>query len=165
MPKSPKKTRVLAEFAAPMRVQIRQPEFEPLSSLGALDLKRLSRGNHKIEIGFVKGGCCRNLVRAVIRNGLVTGCEIEPCKETRKAAPPPPQLRKLLAEARKKIARGRKWKPIPVSQLVRSNARMIDLIIIWGGGCIFICIWGHCIMCCWWPTPHCFIPDIITGSL
>jgi hypothetical protein len=165
MAKPSKKTRVLAELSTPMKVQIRQPEFEPLASLKALDVKRLSRGNHKIEIGFVKGGCCRNLVRAVIKDGMVTGCEIEPCKDSGKAGQAPPELLAVLAKARKKIAGGKKWKPIAVSQLVRSNARMLDLIIIVGGGCIFICIWHFCIMCCWYPRPHCFIPDIIVGPL
>jgi hypothetical protein len=147
-----------------MKVQIRQPEFEPLASLKALHVKRLSRGNHKIEIGFVKGGCCRNLVRAIIKDGMVTGCEIEGCKESPKAAPPR-ELLAVIDKARKKVAAGKKWKPIPVSELVRSNARMLDLIIIVGGGCFFICIWHFCIMCCWYPRPHCFIPDIIVGPL
>jgi hypothetical protein len=164
MAKSAKKQRVLASFTVPMKVEIRQPEFEPLKSLAALDVERLSRGNHKIEIGFIKGGCCPHLVRAVIKNGMVTGCEVEPCKEDSRKAPPP-ELLALLEKARKKIQAGRKWQPIPVRELVTSSARMLDLIVIVGGGCIFICIWGHCIMCCWWPRPHCFIPDIVVGPL
>jgi hypothetical protein len=163
MPKSPKKPQVLATFTAPMKVEIRQPEFEPLASLRSLDAKRLSSGNHKVEIGFVKGGCCRNLVRAVIRNGLVIGCEMEPCEQTGRAAPA--ELLRVFAKARRKIAAGRKWKPIPVSQLVKSNAAMMNLLIIVGGGCIYICCFGYCIMCCSWPRLHCFIPDIYTGPL
>ena len=30
MAKSPKKSRVLAEFSVPMKVEIREPDFEPL---------------------------------------------------------------------------------------------------------------------------------------
>jgi hypothetical protein len=71
----------------------------------------------------------------------------------------------VLKQAHRKVTRGREWKPIPMAELVRSSARMLDLIIIVGGGCIFICIWNHCIMCCWYPRPHCFIPDIIVGPL
>src|SRR6476646_8345064 len=85
MAKTPKKPPVLAKFSVPMKVEIRQPEFEALASLAALDLKRLQEGNHKIEIGFIKGGCCRKLVRAVINDGMVTGCEVEPCKGSGKA--------------------------------------------------------------------------------
>jgi hypothetical protein len=156
--------RALATFTVPMKVEIREPEFEPLGSLDALDVRRLSRGNHKVEVGFLKGGCCRNLVRAVIRNGMVTGFEVEGCKETADR-PAPPELRRVLEQARRKLSAGRQWKPIPVSQLVRSSASALRLIIIIGGGCIFICVWGHCIMCCWNPRPHCFIPDIIVGPL
>jgi len=163
MAKSSKKPRVLAQFSVPMKVEIRQPEFEPLGSLRSLDVQRLSRGNHKVEIGFVKGGCCRNLVRAVIRNGLVIGCEVEPCKDSNTAAPP--EVARVIAKARSRITAGRKWKPMPVAQFLRSSASTMDLLIIIGGGCIFICCFGHCIMCCTWPRLHCFIPDIYTGPL
>ena len=70
----------------------------------------------------------------------------------------------MFKQAQKKISAGKKWKPIPVRELVKSTAKMQSLIII-GGGCIFICIFSHCIMCCWFPKPHCFIPTIITGPL
>jgi len=164
MAKSSRPAPVMATFTVPMKVEIRQPEFEPLASLAALDVKRLSRGSHKVKIGFLTGGCCRNLVKAVIRNGMVTGFEVDACKET-SDKPAPPELRRVLEQARKRLVAGRKWKAIPVTQLVRSSAAALRLIIIVGGGCIFICIWGHCIMCCWNPRPHCFIPDIIVGPL
>jgi hypothetical protein len=164
MAKASSKSKVAAKFSAPVKVQVRLPEFEPLASLKSLDLKRLSKGNHKIEIGFVTGGSCRNLVRAIVKNGMVTGCEIQGCKGLPKTTPPR-ELRAVIDKARKMAARGRRWKPIPVAQLVSSNARIHDLIIITGGGCIFICIWGYCLMCCWYPRPHCFIPDVYTGPL
>ncbi len=164
MATSPKKQRVLAKLSVPMNVEIREPEFEPLASLAALDLERLKKGNHKIEIGFIKGGCCRKLVRAVIKDGMVTGCEVEPCKESGKKGKVPPELLAAFDKARKKVADGKKWEPTPISELVRSSARMRDLIII-GGGCIFICLWDFCFMCCWEPEPHCFISDIVVGPL
>ena len=160
-----KARRVLASFTAPVKVEIREPDFEPLTSLAALDLKRLSRGNHKIEIGFLKGGCCPHMVRAIVKNGMVTGCEVEPCDDHKSAKPPPRELMALIETARRKMKADRKWEPIPVAELVSSTARMRDLIIIIGGGCFFFCIFGHCIMCCWYPRPHCFIPDIIVGPL
>jgi hypothetical protein len=164
MTKSAKKHAILASFKVPMKVEIRAPEFEPLSSLSLLDTGRLSRGSHKIEIGFVKAGGCRSLVHAVIRGGLVTGCEIEPCKGTG-SRPPPAEFRRALEKARKKILAGKEWKPIPIAEFVRSAARLGSLIIIVGGGCIFICIWNHCLLCCWRPFPHCFVPDIVVGPL
>jgi len=163
MAKSSMKHPPLAKIRVPATVHVHAPVFEPLLSLSALDTERLSRGNHKVEIGFVTGGCCRNLVRAVIKAGLVTGCEIEPCKDTG-GQPIPPELRSLLAKVRKATTSGRQWKPVPIADLVRSQARMLDLIIV-GGGCIFICIFNFCLMCCWWPRPHCFVPDIVVGPL
>jgi hypothetical protein len=162
MPTSPKKSRALGAFTTPLKVEIRQPEFEPLTSLAVLDLARIAKGNHKIEIGFVKGGCCRSLVRAVCKNGMVTGCEVEPCRDT--GRPVPREVLTLFDQARKKVGARRTWQPIPIGDLITSRARMQDLI--WtGGGCILICWWGRCIMCCWYPRPHCFIPDIYTGPL
>jgi hypothetical protein len=155
---------VLAEFSVPMKVEVRKPEFEPLASLKSLDLKRLSKGNHKIEVGFLKGGCCRKLVRAIVRNGMVMGFEAEPCSETRTAAPSK-QLMGIINKARSKVASGKKFKPVPLATLARSNSAMLAGLIIWGGGCILICCFGHCIMCCWFPRPHCFFPDIYTGPL
>ena len=163
MAKTAKSSSVVAEFSASVRVQVRKPRFEPLGSLSSLDVKRLERGNHKIEIGFLHGGCCRKLVRAIVKNGMVLGFEVEACKETHKAAPK--ELRAIVAKAHQKIAGGKKWKPIPVARLVSSNTALLDSLIIWGGGCVLVCCFGHCIMCCWWPRPHCFFPDIYTGPL
>jgi len=164
MAKSKNAGSVLAEFSVPMKVEIRKPEFEPLGTLSSLDLKRLGKGNHKIEVGFLKGGCCRRLVRAVIRNGMVIGFETEPCSKTRKV-PAPKQLAGIIAKARSKIAAGKPFKPVPVSTLARGSSSMVAGLIIWGGGCILICFYSHCIMCCRWPTLHCFIPTIFPGPL
>ena len=163
MAKSSKKHPVLATFTVPTKVEIRRPEFERLTSLDALDVGRLGKGSHKLEIGFIRGGPCRHLVRAVIRNGMVNGFEIEPCEDSGQA--PPPELLAVVKKARAQIgAAAGKWQPIPVDQLLRSSARQLELIIIIGGGCFFICIWGHCLMCCWSP-PRCYVPDIIRGPL
>ena len=158
-----RKPRADTEFTVPVKVQVRHPEFVPLATLASLDVDRLSRGSHKIEIGFMEGGCCRNLVRAVIRGGMVVGIEVEPCEETRggKASP---EVMKLFEQARRRLKVGGKWKPFPVSYLA-SRQRQRDLVIIIGGGCIFICIFDFCFMCCWYPRPHCFRPVIIEGPL
>ena len=86
MAKSARSRPVGVSFTIPLKVEIRRPKFKPLASLAALDVKRFDKGSHKIEVGFVMGGCCPQLVRAVIRNGIVTGFEVEPCKEAIKAA-------------------------------------------------------------------------------
>jgi hypothetical protein len=101
-------------------------------------------------------------VRALVKDGKVTGCAVEPCAE--RAAKASPELLALAAQARRKIGANRRWKPVALKTLVRSNELMSNLVIV-GGGCVFICCFGHCIMCCWWPRPHCFFPDIYTGPL
>src|SRR5215211_7898089 len=111
MAKSSPKGRTLASFKMPVKVEVRQPEFEPLSSLSALDLDRLSRGNHKVEIGFVHGGCCRQLVRAVVRNGMVTGCEVEPCEDS--GIRPSKEMVAVFTQVQKRI-KPKKWTPIPI---------------------------------------------------
>ena len=60
MAKSPKKSRVLAEFSVPMKVEIREPDFEPLASLAALDLKRLQKGNTRSRLGSSKAAAAAN---------------------------------------------------------------------------------------------------------
>ena len=49
MAKSSKDRGVLAAFTDPVKLEIRQPRFEQPTSLAALDLRRLSKGSHKIE--------------------------------------------------------------------------------------------------------------------
>jgi hypothetical protein len=162
---SAKKQRVLAKFAEPIRIEIRQPEFEPLASLALLDFKRLSKGNHKIEIGFIKGGCCPSPVRAVIKDGMVIGCEAKLCNAGKRVHP---ELQKLFRKAHKKAAAGKKWQPMAIADLVRSREAMQNLILT-GGGCIIITIWGWGLYCCFdvhFPYIHCsFGPIIITDPL
>lgn len=162
MAKKTTKRPLLVAFPSRVKVEVREPEFEPLASLASLDFARLARGTHELEIGFVHGGCCRKLVRAVVKNGLVVGCKVEPCKDAGQEISP--TMLALLRQARAKVTAGKKWRPVPLRTFVGSAALMRSLIIL-GGGCIFICIFNHCLMCCWWPRPHCFVPVIATGPL
>lgn len=155
-----KPTKSALKFDIRVKVEVTVPEFQPLASTRALDLKRLSKGNHKVEVGFLKGGCCPTMVRAVIRNGMVTALEVEQCKETKKASS---DLSAVLKEARRRLQpRGGKWQPVAVGEFMRDSARFIII----GGGCIFICIWGHCLLCCARDGGfHCSTGDIATGPL
>lgn len=82
------------------------------------------------------------MVRANLRNGMVTGFEIDSCESSQPASPELTALvkatrRKLLAKA------GGKWKPIPFQKLPQA----VDDIIIYGG-CVQICVFGRCLTCC-----------------
>jgi hypothetical protein len=165
---SVKKSKVLKTFKYPVPVEVREPVFEPLASVAMLDLSRLSKGSHKIEIGVAKGGCCQRSVYAVIKNAVVTNVEFDVCAGCDK--PVSKELLALIEAARREIRRPApsKWRPIPVAEFFKSSARMSDIVISWGNWCIQICItWGgamHCYYCCAWP-PRCGSDTISTGPL
>ncbi|MGA7751650.1 MAG: hypothetical protein WCB05_02425 [Candidatus Sulfotelmatobacter sp.] len=141
MPKAAKKS--VLSFKYSVNVEVRLPEFEPLDSLKWLDYDRLQKGRHKVEIGFVVGGCCRRLVKTLIRDGMVTGLEVERCKQSRPASS---GIATILKEARRLMAQKYgKWKPIPVSRLAQISG--IDIFV--DGHCIVICAEPYfCIACC-----------------
>src|SRR5207248_3516803 len=124
MPPAAKKAKLLATFQHPMQVEVREAKFEPLASVALLDLARLGKGNHKIEIGFAAGGCCQRPVSAVIRNGMVTNIEIAGCAGSEK--PVSKEMLALIQAARREIgmAAPSKWQAIPVAEFFQSSARM-----------------------------------------
>jgi hypothetical protein len=144
MSKTTNRSKSSTTFQHPFTVKVRPTEFEPLASLRSLDFGRLSKGSHKVEIGIVKGGCCGKLVRAVISKGMVTGVEVERCKDTERASP---ELLKLIKEATRRIApgAGTRFQPFPVSDLSDSAAVALMISV---KTCITICIFGTCFQCC-----------------
>src|SRR3954470_4285417 len=82
-----RKAKLVARFKHPMTVEIIVPAFVPLAAASSLDVQKLSRGSHTIEIGFLEGGCCPKLVRAVIRNGVVSRLDVEPCEDSERVMP------------------------------------------------------------------------------
>ena len=162
------KKKLLAAFDFPFRVEVRAAEFRPLGLIRHLDLKKLRRGSHRIEIGFSEGRCCRNPVYALIRNGMVTGIEVEHCKESKKVESK--QIWALVSRAYKELGRGpgKKWKPVPVEQFLASPESAARIVISWGNWCIQVC-WTNgnlmtCVQCCAWP-PNCRIDTIFIGDL
>jgi hypothetical protein len=168
MSSASKNSKVLKTFKYPVKVVVQESVFEPLAVVAMLDLSRLSKGTHKIEIGLAKGGCCQRSVYAVIKNGMVTDVEFQECKGCE--MPVSKELLALIEAARREIRMPApsKWRPIPVAEFLKSPAQMRDLVISWGNWCIQICIsWGgamHCYYCCAWP-PKCGSDTIATGPL
>ena len=80
-----KSAKLVAKFKHPMSVEIIVPAFVPLAAASALDVQKLSKGSHAIEVGYLEGGCCPKLVRAVMRNGMVTRLDVDACEEFRAA--------------------------------------------------------------------------------
>jgi hypothetical protein len=142
MPKAAKRKPEFT-FQRTLEVDVYLPEFEALESLKSLDYGRLQKGMHKIEIGFLSGGCCRRLVNANIRNGMVTGFEVESCAESKSASG---EVMAILKEARRRmLEKNGTWEPIPVAELARISG--IDIFI--NGNCLIICAEPYfCFACC-----------------
>jgi hypothetical protein len=148
-----KKPRVLATIKYPVTIEVREPEFEPLDTVRHLDVKALA-GAAKAEIGlgYINTCCQRQLVRAVISKGTVTGLRIdEPPKKDR--TPVSAELAKILREARRAALKrhhpGPKF-PIPVAKFF-SGRVAYNIIDVQTLQCIRICfLWGiFCFTCCW----------------
>jgi hypothetical protein len=145
---------LLATLEYPVKVEIRAAEFKPYSSLQYLDMSKLRKGNHKIEIGFVKGGCCGLKAFAMIKAGMVAAVKFDPCQDSKK--PLSKNQQALVDAAYKKIsARPQKWVPVSVEEFFGKPAVSARLSVSIGEGCMQIC-WGDftpespriCITCC-----------------
>jgi hypothetical protein len=145
---------LLATLDYPVRVEIRAAEFEPLSLLPYLDVSKLSKGNHKIEVGLVKGGCCGRKAFAIVKAGIVVAVKVEPCLESKK--PLSKEDSALVAAAYQKVGRSSpKWAPVSVADFFGKSDVAERLIISVIGNCLNIC-WGDatpesprkCIVCC-----------------
>jgi hypothetical protein len=163
------KAKLVAKFKHPMTVEIIVPSFVPLAAASTLDVQKLSKGSHTIEVGFLEGGCCPKMVRAVIRNGMVTRLDVAPCEDSEQLLPKEMSrdIAAIVAKA-KKLAVKNPWKPVPVREFVGNIARLNDSYpprAGTGAGCFYICVWHYCIFCCYWNFPFfCWIerrkPDV-----
>jgi hypothetical protein len=123
--------------------------FTTFDSVRHLDVARLSRAAHaRVELGYFDTGCCRRVLHAVVRKGLVTKLELEPCKEPVRMTPElKPELKKVLQAVGKKL-RARKsgsyTLPMPVKKLLGDQT----IFYFSGWWCTKICVFGHCLICC-----------------
>jgi hypothetical protein len=161
---------LLARFEYPFRVEVRAAEFEPLGQISLFDRKKLGSGKHRIEIGSSAGGCCRRRVFALVQRGMVTGLDIESCRERQTKLSKETQGLVKAAYKRSRRKASSKWKPVPVRDFFASPAAARSIVISWGGWCIQVC-WTSgtdgvmtCLQCCAWP-PNCRIDTIYTGPL
>lgn len=142
--------KLVDEFSISTRIRVLRPQFKPLATLRSLDVRRLSKGAHRIEVGFLHGGCCPKLVEAVIRNGKVTSLEVAPCEGSERVESK--DIKKLVRKVRSRLKAPRRWTVIPVEKLATTLSARGP---IWGtgAGCFYICAYSYCIFCCWWNWP------------
>jgi len=144
LPKTQPRSKPFLTFKHTVDMQVHLPEFEPLDSLKFLDYRRFEKGTHKVEVGFLLGGCCRKLVRAIVTKGMVTAFEVEPCKESKPASP---AMTAILKQAHQRIlAQAGKWQPVRLSDFAKVSA--IDLLA--EAGCFTVCDESaiFCYTCC-----------------
>jgi hypothetical protein len=116
----PKANRKIVPFKYEMTVEVRRLRLERSALLAYLDVEKLSRATKaEFEVGHVVAGRKRFSVRATVRKGIVTGLRSEGCCANCKTAKMSPQLRELLATARRRLdpTGGRPFRPIPVRQI------------------------------------------------
>jgi hypothetical protein len=169
--KSPTGLLATLEYPYPLKVEIRAAEFDQYSSLPYLDVSKLSKGNHKIEVGIVKGGCCGLRAFAIVKAGMVVAVKVEPCPESKK--PLSKKDRALVAAAYKQIGgRQPKWEPVSVEDFFGKPAVSERLRISISEECISV-TWGdgtpesprHSITCCGTDRgPTCSITTSISVS-
>lgn len=158
MPRSAKRREPSIVFKYPALVEVRRPKFEAFASLRQLDLEKLAGADlAKIELGYIKTECCQQLVKATIRKGMVTEVQVQPCDEAARTKPSP-EMKKLVAAALKRAARGN---PRPPKFPMTISALMENLISVTTITCIQICVFGWCIACCIGPT----IGDVLCGRI
>jgi hypothetical protein len=149
MAQSAKKSRPVATFKHPVTVEVYRPEFEVFASVKHLDAAKLARAaSAEVEVGSIKNSCCPQMVRAVIKKGLVTGLAIDSCPESKLERPSAEIVRLLnLAQRRASKPGSRPPRfPIPVATFMRQAATIsTDTITL---TCVSICIHGACILCC-----------------
>ena len=140
-------------------VEVAPVPFVPFQSVRTLDLYRLARGRHEVELGQFEADCCKRTVRAIVRQGYVTEVTVDACSDRK--AKVTPEFARLMARARKKLkgsARPRPRLPLPVTRFFARNTQgdiEINLEIT------SICL-RHCIV--FFGTQICTICCITFGS-
>jgi hypothetical protein len=162
LPKTHSKSKPLLSFRHKVDIEVGLLEFQPLESVKFLDYRRYEKGKHRVEIGFVEGGCDRKLVRAIVTHGMVTGFDVEPCAESKFV---PGGMKAILEEVRKRVsAKAHPWRPIPISDLAKVPARELLESV----GCFRVCETNgaFCYICCFGLFGfRCSLESIFDGPL
>jgi hypothetical protein len=138
--------RVLGTITHKMRIEKVRPTFTPLASISQLDLKKVAaKSKTDIELGYLSSGLCRQMVRASVKKGIVTGIRLEPCT-SKKTQRPSPEILQLVRKAQRAVGRTGPSTPLPIAidRFLPQAARIIIETIT----CFRICVFYWCIYCC-----------------
>lgn len=157
--RSARKVRPPVRFDQRCRVEVRPAEFVPFESVAHLDAARLQKAARaRIEVGYFETDCCRQVVHATVRRGVVTELALAPCRgKTRE--PGSKDLARLLKAAQRRVAPrpGRPFRPMPVARFLGQAAAITVKTIV----CVQICIFGFCFVCC---TTHIQGSPVVCGK-
>jgi hypothetical protein len=133
-------------------LEVTPAPFVPLESVRHLNVDALSKESHaEIEVGYFDTGC-RQMVRAVVEDGIVVEVKVDPCPEA-KMEPAPPEMMAMLQAAYRAVRKGRPerpFKPMPLARFLNNQGGVtVDTIT-----CVQICIWGFCFVCCTTRIPN-----------
>jgi hypothetical protein len=140
MPKKEKGKSFTLAYTAEVKITL--PKLQFMSSLKYLDADALSHvPKIKIDVGFFKTPCCDRHLRAVIKDGMVTGLEMDPCSDL---TPASAELSALAKTALKHAKPPGTWKPVPVREYL-SRAEEINERET---NCVEFTFLGHTFFCC-----------------
>ena len=149
-----KQPRPRTTFEHTIQVEAQPTEFFLLASVPYQDVGKLARATHaEIELGYFKtniSNSCRQFVRAIIQEGMVTDLLVEPCSDD-ETEPASEELVRLLDTARRRLTPSDSREPrfpIPVAEFMSDAAALTIRTIT----CMEICILGSCFVCCSDPS-------------
>jgi len=118
---------------------VRRPKFQLFENTKYLDIDKLSRGKHTIELGKFEGCACDCSISATVKDGVVTAINYPKCES---GTPMPAKFEKQLAAARRKLGGSTKWEDFPVADLTKSSAARsrIVVVVVTSGDCYEVCI-------------------------
>jgi hypothetical protein len=127
-----------------VELDVQPLEFQRFDTVHYLDPRHFASIEHaRIEIGQFKGECCHRIVYAVIKKGVVTALEMDPCAGGARLSKELAELVKSITRKMRRDATGAKL-PIPLDRFIETP----DQIVIETWTCIRICVWGVCVTCC-----------------
>ena len=151
------RTRSLAtlEYPYPVKVEVRAAEFELYSSLSYLDASKLSKGNHKIEVGVGQRRMLRPEGIRYRQGGNGGGCRGRTLPRKQEAVVQERSCSRCRRISRRSAAGRRSGCRSELRSFVGKPAVLERLRVTIGGGCISI-TWGdgtdssprHSIICC-----------------
>jgi len=127
-----------------IELDVQPLEFHFFNAARHLNAHHFAAVEHaRIEIGHFKSDCCQRMVYAVVKKGVVTDLEMDPCTNGIKVSN---ELAEVVRSFSRKVDRdsGGARLPMPLDRFVEIAPQLV--VVVWT--CIRICAFGYCVTCC-----------------